>query len=131
MGSDRHKLQVELGHYPIALSEMIKTPTQNKGKPIVTQPSILEFVETPDYNTEKNRVPRPHKKNSEQKHPRGSSSNSKTRKRKHSTVQNPDSSTKKIIIDKREYSGNEDPQTHNSTPIPAPTPPRSNYSGAV
>ena len=38
-------------------------------------------------------------------------------------MQNPDSSTKKIIMDKREYSRNEDPQTHNSTPIPTPTPP--------
>ena len=101
---------------------MIKTPTQNKGKPNVTQPSILDFVENPGFNTGKNRVPRPHKKNSEQKHPRGSSSNSKSRKRKHSTVQNPNSSTKKIIMDKGEYSGTEDPQTNNSTPIPTPTP---------
>ena len=103
---------------------MIKTPTQNKGKPNVTQPSILEFVETPDYNTGKNRVPRPQKKNSEQQHPRGSSSNSKTRKWKHSTVQNPDSSTKKIIMDKGEYSGNEDPQTHKIPLLSLHLPPR-------
>ena len=38
---------------------MIKTPTLNKGKPNITQPSILGFVETPDYNTGKNRAPRP------------------------------------------------------------------------
>ena len=102
---------------------MIKTPTQNKGKPNVTQPSILDFVENPDFNTGKNRIPRPHKKNSEQKHPRGSSSNSKSRKRKHSTVQNLNSSTKKIIMDKGEYSGTEDPETNTSTPIPTPSPP--------
>ena len=101
---------------------MIKTPTFNKGKPNNNQPSILGFVETPDYNTGKNRVPHPSKKSTDQQHQRGSSSNSKTRKRKHSTVQNQDSTTKKIIMDKGDCSENVDLQAHVNNSIPTLTP---------
>ena len=59
-----------------------------------SQKSILDFVESPNYNTVKNRVPRTLEKTKSV--PRGSSSNSTSRKRKASDdhIDNPD----KIII---------------------------------
>ena len=58
------------------------TPTSSKSRVVNNQPSILGFVDTPNFETAKNRAPRPERRNKETQHYRGSSSNSTSRKRR-------------------------------------------------
>ena len=94
---------------------MNKTPTSHRPKGGSTQQSILGFVDSRNFETAKNRISRSEKREKEE-HQRGSSSNSKPRKRKISTPHNTETGPKKVIME--DHNSKEDITSR--TPVPTP-----------
>ena len=96
--------------------DMNNTPPLPKTKTGKTQTSTLGFVDSLNYETGKNRAPRPERRIPDSQHQHRSSSSSKPRKRKLSAMQEPNLPEKKIIMQTDEVDDGNSPDNSNTSP---------------